>query len=432
MPVLEKLGFGKTKKLEGEISDLRSQLTQIKNQTLVSSSDPAVVELFGALPSSAGISVTPESAKRSTAVYACVRLIAGAVSVMPLTIYERNDEGRKKSDHDVWWLLNEEPYPILTASTFWDWVISNLLLRGDGIAEILRNRAGQPVGFMPLPRECVRIERKGHELVYYISDGISRPYGRIQSDILHFPGFGFNGTCGESVVLRAARQSIGTALAADQFSGEFFANGAHPSVVIQYPEKVAPTDEQQKFLREQLEERTTGIGKRHRPLLLVNGGTLQTVSLSAQDSQLLQTRQFQVVDIARGFGVPPHMIGENSGSTVWGTGLEQISIGFVRYSMNPLLTGIEQEINRKLWPRSRKYFAEFNREGLLSGDSKAEAEYFAKALGGPGTQGYMAVNEVRRIKNLPPDPNPKMNQVIEAGSVKPGTKPDDKPEEKAA
>jgi HK97 family phage portal protein len=304
-------------------------------------------------------------------------------------------------------------------------MISNLLLRGDGLAEIIRNRQGVPVGFMPLPRECVKIDRRGNELVYYISDGVSKPYGRVQDDILHFPGFGFSGTCGESVIKNAARNAIGSAIAADEYSGEYFANGANPSVVVQYPEGVSPKDEQLDYLRKQLEDRTTGQGKRHKPLLLVNGGSLNPVSLSAEDSQLLQTRQFQVVDIARAFGVPPHMLGEQS--TVWGSGLEQISGGFVRYTMNPYLSRIEQELNRKLWPRSQKYFVEFNREGLLAGDSKAEAEYFAKALGGPGTQGWMSVDEVRRVKNLPPDGNPKMSRVIEAGA-----KPVTQPEEKAA
>lgn len=145
--------------------------------------------------------------------------------------------------------------------------------------------------------------------------------------------------------------------------------------------------------------------------MLVNGGKLTTVSLSAEDAQLLETRKFQVIEIARAFGVPPHMIGETSASTSWGSGIEQMSIGYVRYTLGPHLTRIEQELNRKLWPRSQKYFVEFNRDGLLSGDSKTEAEVFGKALGGPGAQGWMTINEVRRIKNLPPLEGEQYNQV---------------------
>jgi HK97 family phage portal protein len=126
------------------------------------------------------------------------------------------------------------------------------------------------------------------------------------------------------------------------------------------------------------------------------------VSLSAEDSQLLEARKFQVIDIARAFGVPPHLIGETSASTSWGTGIESMGRGFVRFTLQPYLVRIEQEINRKLF-RTAKYFVEFNRDALLEGDSKGQADYFRAALGGPGTgPGWMTVDDVRRVKNLPP------------------------------
>jgi HK97 family phage portal protein len=247
----------------------------------------------------------------------------------------------------------------------------------------------------------VSIKFRDDHLIYLINDGANQ-YGLHQDDVLHFPGFGFDGIEGESVIRFAARQAVGTALAADEFSGEFFANGTTPSAVITYPAGVAPTDPQKDYMRQQFEERHTGRGNRHKPLLLVNGGKLEPVSMTAEDAQLLETRKFQVIEIARAFGVPPHMIGETSASTSWGSGIEQMSIGFVRYTLTPHLRRIEQELNRKLWPRSYKYFVEFNRDGLLAGDSKTEAEVFGKALGGPGAQGWMTVNEVRHIKNLEP------------------------------
>ena len=120
------------------------------------------------------------------------------------------------------------------------------------------------------------------------------------------------------------------------------------------PAGVAPTDPQKDYMRQQFEEKHTGRGNRHKPLLLVNGGKLEPVSMTAEDAQLLETRKFQVIEIARAFGVPPHMIGETSASTSWGSGIEQMSIGFVRYTLTPHLRRIEQELNRKLWPRSCK------------------------------------------------------------------------------
>ncbi|KFE51126.1 phage portal protein [Pseudomonas syringae] len=396
--------FGKSKKLEQEVSDLREQIVQIRDRSMnwneMDSSQRA--DFFGANPSSSGVVVTTETAKRSAAVYACCRLIAGAVALLPLPIYERTEAGgRKKADHDLWWLLNESPYPTLTACSFWEWMIASMLLRGDGLAQIVRDRNGRPVRFMPLPRECVDIVKVGDTLHYYVSDD-GKYYGLQAEDVLHFPGFGFDGTKGESVIRYAARQAVGTALAADEFAGEFFSNGASPSMVITYPEGISPDAAQQEQLRNQFTERYVGRNNHHKPMLLVNGGDVRPVSLSAEDAQLLETRKFQVVEIARAFGAPPHMIGETSASTSWGTGIEQMSIGFVRYTLGPHLRRIEQELNRKLWPRSLRYFTEFNRDGLLAGDSKTEADVIGKSLGGPGAQGWMTVNEARRLKNLPP------------------------------
>lgn len=404
-------GFGKRKALETQVEALTQQVAQLQNSTMaltdITSSNYSE---FFSLPAAAGVSVNSESAKRSSAVYACVRLLAGSVSLLPLPVYQRSENGRERVNHDLWWLLNESPYPTLTACSFWEWMISSALLREDGLAQLVRDKNGVVKNIMPLPRECVTIKKIDSSLVYLVNDGISK-FGLQQDDVLHFPGFGFNGIHGESVIKYAARQAIGTAIAADEFSGEFFANGATPSTVIEYPEKVSPGSDQQEYLRTQFAERHTGKGNRHKPLLLVNGGKLTTVSLSAEDAQLLETRKFQVIEIARAFGVPPHMIGETSASTSWGSGIEQMSIGYVRYTLGPHLTRIEQELNRKLWPRSQKYFVEFNRDGLLSGDSKTEAEVFGKALGGPGAQGWMTINEVRRIKNLPPLEGEQYNQV---------------------
>lgn len=399
--------FGKSKKLEAELATVRDELSEIKNSAVTWGG--INWDEFFTFAASSGISVTPETAKRSAAVYACVRLIAGAIALLPFRVYERIDGARKEVPHDVYWLLNEQPYAVLSSAAFWEWVIACMLYRGDAIAEIIRDRNGNVKGFMPIPRECWMNERRGNSVVYFINDGVSS-YGREQYDILHFPCFGVQlrqqgstfGVYSESIISHAARQAVGTALAADEYSGEFFANGATPSSVIKYPQGVAPTDAQQKQLRDTFAEKHTGTGNRHKPLLLVNGGELQSVSMTAADAQLLETRKYQVLDIARAFGVPPHMIGETTAATSWGSGIEQLSIAFVRYTIGPHLRRIEQELNRKLWPRSLKYFVEADREGLLAGDSKAEAEYFSKALGGPGAQGWLSVNEVRHRKNMPP------------------------------
>lgn len=423
--------FGKSKKLQQEVAGLREEISQIKNQaqTWNEMSREQWSDFFGATPSSSGVVVTTETAKRSAAVYACTRLIAGAVALLPLPIYERTADGsRKKADHDLWWLLNESPYPTLTACSFWEWMLSSMLLRGDGLAQIVRDRNGKPIRLMPIPRECASIVRVGDTLHYYFTDD-GKYYGLQSEDVLHFPGFGFDGIQGESVIRYAARQAVGAALAADEFAGEFFSNGASPSMVITYPTGVSPDSEQKDYLRQQFDEKYVGRGKHHRPMLLTNGGDVKPVSLSAEDAQLLETRKFQVVEIARAFGAPPHMIGETSASTSWGSGIEQMSMGFVRYTLGPHLRRIEQELNRKLWPRSTRYFTEFNRDGLLAGDSKTEAEVLGKSLGGPGAQGWVTVNEVRRIKNLPPVPGGDTLFITTAAQAPAPKVPEAKPDE---
>lgn len=407
-------GIGKKKQLEAKLAEQAAQIEQLQKDVggaLAFSSDYS--EFFNCV-GAAGKIVSPESAKRVSVVYACVRLIACAISSLPLNVYERTKYGREHVEHDLWWLLNEQPHPTMTASSFWEWMVASILLRGDGIAEIQRTPNGAVRGLLPHPRERVEVVRHGDRLIYLIN-GEQRRYGLEQEDVLHFPGFGFNGLRGESVIQHAAHQAIGTALAADDYAAGYFERGAAPSVAIEFPQGVAPKQEQVDMLREQFEERYGGVKNSHKPLVLANGGKLAPVSLTAEDSQLLETRKFQVIDIARAFGVPPHMIGETTASTSWGSGVEQMSIAFVRYTINPFLTGLRQEVNRKVWPRSARYFVEHDLQSLLAGDSKAEAEYLSRALGGPGQQGWMSLNEVRRRKYLPPEEGG--NKVIRAGAA---------------
>lgn len=413
-------GFGKRNKQQAQIDQLHAELATIKNQTLVAANSDSWNDFFGNTKTAAGVNVNPENAKKLSAVGACLQLICNGVAAMPCSTYQRDANGNREAvRHDYWWLLNESPHPVLTAHTYWQWCLESMLLRGDAISRLVRDKLGAVAQIEPIPRECVVVKRDGAELIYLINDGISRK-GLVQSEILHFPGFSFNGLHGQSAIKSWARNAIACGLASDEYSAEYFANGASPSVVVTYPQGVSPTQEQQNALRAQFEERYSGRGNRHRPALLVNGGNLTPVSVNPEDSQLLETRRFNVVDVCRAFLVSPDLIGENT-TSAWGTGLEQRMIAHVKHTIDPHAKKIEQELNRKLFPRSLRMFVEFNREGLLSGDSKAEAEYFARALGGPGAQGWMAINEVRRIKNLPPDAGADSNTVTRAGASAPAS-----------
>ncbi|MHA6905135.1 phage portal protein [Ralstonia syzygii subsp. celebesensis] len=377
-------------------------------------------------PAFTGQVVTKETAMRVSAVYACVRLICGSLASMPLVVYERTSRGPVPiEDHPLWWLLNEEPTARYTAATASEYSTQCVLLRGDAFRQIVRDRAGGVAELVPQDPDMTIAERRGNRLGYYVQDGETR-FGLDQDDMLHLPGFGFNGLRSMSVIQWAAKQSIGIAMAAEEHSARFFSNGAQPSFVLQAPGKMSP--EQQDRLRQQFAEKVAGTQNAFKPFVLTEGITAKEVSLSAQDAQLMEARKFQVIDIARAFGVPPFMIGEMEKTSSWGSGVAEMALGFMKYTLQPYITRFEQEMNRKLF-RTPKYYLKYDVTGLLRGDDKALAEFFRQAIGGSQGPGWMTRNEVRRKVDLLPmdggdelyDPNKgnnnaKPSQVAAAGN----------------
>lgn len=353
--------------------------------------------------SSAGVAVTEQTAMRVSAVYACINLIGGALASLPLPIYERTPDGRQRADHAYWWLLNEQPTEAMSAAVFWEYLAASLLLNGDAFARILRPslRSLQAVGLEPYPKSRVTVHKQ-HGLLFYELWNEDRTEVEIveQADMLHIPGPGFDGKNGMSQIKHALRNSAGIALAADEYSAAFFKNGARPDFAIEVGGSV--NEEQQDMLRRSWAATHSGVGKSHLPALLVNGAKVHELTMNAEDAQLIDTRRFQVEDIARIFGVPPWMIGHTQATTSWGSGIEQMGIGFVKYTLSRHLVKFEQELNRKLWPTRSRFFVEFNTAGLERGDYKSRNEGYRIALGRAGEPAWMTVNEVRRIENMPP------------------------------
>jgi len=381
-------------------------ISNLVDGEVIQSSDMRMFEVFGNPTTASGAVVSPESAMRVSAVFAAVSLLAGAIAQLPLPVFERVDGQRTRAEHDYWWLLNEQFSSGWSSATGWEFIVGQMLLRGDGVVYVTRNRAGVATGLIPWPRDRVMIlkqektsPREPTRLQYTFHDADG--YFTVdQDDVLHFPGFGFNGVHGMSVIQWGARNGIGIAIRGDEHAGKFFSEGGKPEVAIRTPNKM--TKEQQDDFRDAWVKKYGGAqGNRRIPLVLTEGLEVHELTMSAVDQQLLESRQWQVIDVARAFGVPPHMIGETSKATSWGTGIESMGIGFVKYTLGPHLKRIKDELNRKLF-RTPRYFVEHNVDMFMAGDSKTQAEYFSKALGGPGTQGWMVVNEVRRLKNLPP------------------------------
>lgn len=380
------------------------QASRISN---VSYSD-AVMESFGVAAS--GTTVSATSATRVSTVAACVQKISGAIISMPMHVY-RIDGGEipdQMPRDNLWYLLNERPSKDTTAASMWEGIIMAQLLRGDAFVLIRRDIRGAVRELLPLPWGCVSPMRvHGEGVRYYVnmpSHGISTWFD--PSDILHFPGLGFDESTMRSMscIQYGARNAIGNALAMDEYSGKFFEGGAHPSIILNAPKVMSP--QQIADLQGSFQRKYAGLANAHRlPLVLTEGVTAKEISLSADDAQLIEGRKFQVVDICRAFGVPPHLVGETSGSSAVGAGYEQQGRSFVQLVLNPWLRKIEQEVNGKIYPRATGRFVEFFRDALQEGDSAGQGAYFRLALGGPGSgDGFMSANEVRRIKRLKPIP----------------------------
>lgn len=397
-----------------------------------------IADLFSVTTSS-GAMVSADSAARAIPVHACCTLIAGGIISMPLRIMRRDlVDGMMTQipadDHDFWWLFNEQPNSDSTSAQFWEEIVRNKLLRGRAYARIIRKAGGRNLDvreIVHLPNSKVRpIKqwdadlRRDRIVGYDVTDG-TRKYGVLPEDMLDFRGNVPTNNCVASAtesssvssIIDAAREAIGITLTIEEYCGRFFSNGGTPRVVLKFPVGQKLDDKQQAELRAAWMRKYGGASNAALPMVLNNGGDISKLSFTAEEAQMLEARKFQVIEIARAFGVPPFMIGETEKTSAWGTGIEQMSQGFIRYTLGPHITGIEQELNRKLFRTSRT-FVDFDEEALSRGDMKATGEWFRQAVGGSQGPGFITVNEVRRALKRPSiDGGDKLFQPIGANNA---------------
>lgn len=371
-------------------------------------------------------SPSESSAMRVTAVYACVQLIAGAIAAMPMHIYQRSRDGDLKRDlnTDLWWILNEEFSPRWPASAGWAFMVQSKLLHGDGFAEIIRGPNGQIRGLMPVhPRRVEPIvSADGMRLVYRVQPDrtILQPDAgaamtRIidQDDMLHVAGFGFNGLRSMSA-LRNALSTAGTiAINAQDFSASFLKNLGRPDFALRAEGSL--TDEQFARLKEALAQHT-GPENGGKPMILEGGLDIKTLTMPMEDMQLLETRKFQVEEVCRVFGVQPFMIGQTEKTSSWGTGVQAMGAGFVRYTLRDHLNAFQNEINRKFF-RTASRVAEFDTAELERADIGVMMAALRQALGRAGEPAIMTVEEVRAMLRLPR----KMEGTVPQIELQPGS-----------
>lgn len=362
--------------------------------TPLSSGADWLFDALGARKSWAGANITNDGSLALTAVYACVQIIATTLATLPLPVYKRLDNGGKQRapSHPLYTLLHDRPNPEMSIVTFRETLMTNVLLWGNGFAEIERNQANQPAALWPIHPQRVRIANEGGRKVFWITvDGVEKPFGR--DDILHIPGLGYDGFVGLSPI-QLARQALGLASASEEFGARFFSNGAKMSGVLQHPMRLS--DDAAKRLREGFEKVYGGAENAHKVFIAEEGMTFSPMSVPPNDAQFLETRKFQTQEIARIFRVPPHMLADLERATF--SNIEHQSIDFVIHTIRPWAVRWEQTLNWELFGNRSPFYCEFVIDGLLRGDVKSRFEAYAVAR----QNGWLSANDIRLLENMNP------------------------------
>ena len=350
--------------------------------------------------STSGKTVTERSAMQMTAVYSCVRILAEAIAGLPLHVYRYNIDGGKEKaiDHSLYLILHDEPNPEMSSFVFRETLMTHLLLWGNAYAQIIRNSKGEVVALYPLMPNKMSVDRdENGQLYYQYLRSIDEVGGKSETvilkpaDVLHIPGLGFDGLVGYSPIAMA-KNAIGLAIATEEYGAKFFANGAAPSGVLEHPGTIK--DPQR--VREAWQSQFGGSQNSGKIAVLEEGMKYTPISISPEQAQFLETRKFQINEIARIFRVPPHMVGDLEKSSF--SNIEQQSLEFVKYTLDPWVIRWEQSIMRTLLtPEEKKsYFVKFNLEGLLRGDYQSRMNGYATAR----QNGWMSANDIRELENL--------------------------------
>lgn len=345
--------------------------------------------------------VTERSSMQITAVYACVRVLSEAVASLPLHFYHYKEDGSKEKalKHPLYFLLHDEPNPEMTSFIFKETMMTHLLLWGNFYCQIIRNGKGEVVALYPLMPNRMTVDRDEKGRLYYSYQHQSDEAGTMrnetvilhQDELMHIPGLGFDGLIGYSPIAMM-KNALGTSIACDEYASKFFANGASPSGVLEHPGILKNPEK----VRESWNQAFSGSQNAHKTVVLEEGMKYAPISINPQDSQFLETRKFQLEEVARAFRCPCHLINDLDHATF--SNIEEQSLEFVTYTLEPWLVRIESAIGKSLLREDEKgkYYARFNVDGLLRGDYASRMQGYATGI----NNGFMCVNDVRMLENL--------------------------------
>ena len=378
---------------------------QARDKPVDKAADAGYSFLFGRTTS--GKPVNERTAMQTTAVYACVGILAEAVASLPLHVYEYQDDGGKKlvHDHPLYYLLHDEPNPEMTSFVFRETLMSHLLIWGNAYAQIIRDGAGRVLGLYPLLPDKMDVQRDDRGNIYYVysrnsdENPMFKEYGDIRlkaEDVLHIPGLGFDGLIGYSPIAMA-KNAVGMTLACEEYGASFFANGANPGGVLEHPGVLKDPSK----VRESWNSVYRGVNNAHKIAVLEEGMKYQQIGIPPEEAQFLETRKFQINEIARLYRIPPHMVGDLDKSSF--SNIEQQSLEFVKYTLDPWVIRWEQSLQRSLLlPGEKgKYFIKLNVDGLLRGDYQSRMNGYAVGR----QNGWFSANDIREMENMNPIPD---------------------------
>jgi len=351
----------------------------------------SVYEFFFGITSS-GKTVNERTAMQTTAVYACVRILAETIASLPLHTYKYTKDGKEKAtEHQLYYLLHDEPNPEMTSFVFRETLMSHLLLWGNAYAQIIRDGRGQVVALYPLLPDKMRVDRNTSGELYYEYHSDKGVYIFNKDDVLHIPGLGFDGLIGYSPIAMA-KNAIGMAMATEEYGASFFANGANPGGVLEHPGVVKDP----KKIRDSWNQVYQGSSNAHRIAVLEEGMKFQQIGIPPEQAQFLETRKFQINEIARLFRIPPHMVGDLEKSSF--SNIEQQSLEFVKYTLDPWVIRWEMSMQKALLLPSEKrtYFIKLNVDGLLRGDYQSRMTGYSIGR----QNGWLSSNDIRELENM--------------------------------
>ncbi len=379
---------------------LKSLLPEKRNSSSLSNPAKWLIDfLGGGTKSVAGVIVNEKTAMTYSAFFAGVKIISETVAQLPVHLYEQLDERnkRKATHRRLYRILHDEPNPEMTAFIYKETAQSHILVWGNHYANIEWGNDGQVKHLWPLNPAKTRPfrDKKTNELKYEVilPTGENRILGKWE--VLHIPGFGWDGLKGISVI-GLARESIGLGLAVEEFGARFFGNGAHPGGIVEYPEGLS--DQAYERYKKDVRENYEGLSRSHRLMILEEGLKYHQTGIPPEDAQFLQTRRFQIEEVARWLNLPPHFLKDMERATF--SNIEQQSLDYVIYSASPWLVRWEQQLKKDLLLDSEKgrYFAKFNVNALLRGDSQARAEFYNRLF----QIGVYSPNDIRELEDENP------------------------------